>query len=310
MIRVTLDIFSGRPNPTWEVDTPSTTTDLVRTLESASEIMSDAESVSARLGFRGILVEETGAERPLTARNLPKQFRLSGDDRSGVDLALRLIDQLGDPAVEPRAELTQPVPPVTAEHLRQLIKEDVTRHRGGSPPRGGVRGFQAAAPVLGTDATTWTTQPQGACQIEIASFNPGFWNVSPVVANNNCYNYATNRRTDTFAQPGRSNGKQTATMVCSNVQTAAKSDGVLPSSMCLANNLQPRWYVALVIWPGVDYHWYRQQAGGIWGHKPGSTPATNSDNSGNVITNPQTANRGGYTSFCGYFFVGSNVQIA
>ena len=49
---------------------------------------------------------------------------------------------------------------------------------------------------------------KNALQIEVAAFNPNFWNVSPVEANNNCYNYATNRRTDTFAQPGRAAGQQ------------------------------------------------------------------------------------------------------
>ena len=38
----------------------------------------------------------------------------------------------------------------------------------------------------------------------------------------------------------------------------------------------------------------------MWTHKPGGTPATNLDNSGNPISNPETADRGGYTDFCGY----------
>ena len=32
----------------------------------------------------------------------------------------------------------------------------------------------------------------------------------------------------------------------------------------------------------------------------GDAPASNLDSSGNVITNPQTANRGNYTLFCGF----------
>jgi len=33
-------------------------------------------------------------------------------------------------------------------------------------------------------------------------FNPGNWNYQPVQRRNNCYNYATNIQTNTFAQPG------------------------------------------------------------------------------------------------------------
>ena len=52
--------------------------------------------------------------------------------------------------------------------------------------------------------------------------------------------------------------------------------------------------VALVIRPGRDFHWYRQDQNGNWSHKPGSTAATNLDNSGNVITDPRTADTGNY----------------
>jgi hypothetical protein len=64
--------------------------------------------------------------------------------------------------------------------------------------------------------------------------------------------------------------------------------------------------IALVIDPGTDYHWYRKDKNGKWTHKPGGTAATNLDNSGNPITDPETANRGGYTDFCGYFCICSS----
>ena len=40
-----------------------------------------------------------------------------------------------------------------------------------------------------------------------------------------------------------------------------------------ANNKCPRvgHLVALVIWPGVDFHWYRKGLNGRWTHKPGGT---------------------------------------
>jgi hypothetical protein len=45
----------------------------------------------------------------------------------------------------------------------------------------------------------------------------------------------------------------------------------------------------------------------MWTHKPGQTAATNLDNSGNVITDPRTANRGVYTDFCGFFRLWSDI---
>ena len=79
---------------------------------------------------------------------------------------------------------------------------------------------------------------------------------------------------------------------------------------CFPDSEKPRPLTALVVAPGpgfVDYHWYRLQKEGFWGHKPGSTAARNVDNSGHVITNPETANRGPYRLFCGYFY-GCNTQ--
>jgi len=147
----------------------------------------------------------------------------------------------------------------------------------------------------------------GAC-CGTPSYTPGFWNNDPNVrSHNNCYNYSNNKRTDTFAQPGRASGitLTLANMNCADVAPAAIADGIeaAPSA-----NACPKGCVriALVIAPGWDYHWYRRDADGMWTHKPGGTPATNLDNSGNPITNPETADRGPYTVFCGYFCICSS----
>ncbi|MFF4354029.1 hypothetical protein [Streptomyces sp. NPDC001530] len=71
----------------------------------------------------------------------------------------------------------------------------------------------------------------------------------------------------------------------------------------------PRRHMALVVWPGWDYHWYREQQGGFWGHRPGSAAARNYDNSNKSITDPETCYRGGYTNNCGYFYAGRSVVI-
>jgi hypothetical protein len=48
---------------------------------------------------------------------------------------------------------------------------------------------------------------------------------------------------------------------------------------------------------------YRYDANGRWSHKRGSTAATDLDNAGRVILNPELADRGEYDIFCGYYEV-------
>jgi len=66
----------------------------------------------------------------------------------------------------------------------------------------------------------------------------------------------------------------------------------------------------MVVAPGYDYHWYRKQKEGFWGHKPGATAARNYDNNGAVVYNPETCARYPYTDFCGYFYVPRSQKIA
>lgn len=124
--------------------------------------------------------------------------------------------------------------------------------------------------------------------------------------NNNCYNYGTNKMTGTFAQPGRAGGRlRKFPATCSDVIASANTDGLIPWPAGFA--CPNRTYkVALVTQPaamGGDYHWYRQNPDGTWSHKRGGSPAKNVDESGNLINDPRTADRDGYTNFCGFMCV-------
>ena len=161
-------------------------------------------------------------------------------------------------------------------------------------------------------------------------WDPARWNFWQVISLNNCYNYATNIQTDSFAQPGRASGLYTQTPPpnCPDVGRGAVSDGLKPvdcDSGCGCRGCCHRVALAVslgtpALWaddsgdvyerPLYDYHWYREQIGGFWGHKPGSTEARNTDNSGNLVGSPETCDRGGYTHFCGYFYAGLSVVIA
>ena len=114
---------------------------------------------------------------------------------------------------------------------------------------------------------------------------------------------AADYRTDTFAQPGLAAGAEYTALTCAAVRPAAIADCLINAPG--ANNKCPRegHLVALVIAPGIDFHWYRKGRNGYWSDKPGPTQVTNVDNSGVLIPDPRTANRGPYTNFCTFMVV-------
>lgn len=152
--------------------------------------------------------------------------------------------------------------------------------------------------------------PVGKVVCSIPGYAPNYWNDGGTIqGNNNCYNYSNNKRTDTYAQPGWAAGLSLGwdDMRCDRVFNAAKADGILPlpsSGKCPCKKDK----IALVVAPGEDYHWYRLDSGGKWSHKPAYTEATNLDNSQHAISSPETADRGRYTEFCGYFCSCSDEQ--
>lgn len=142
----------------------------------------------------------------------------------------------------------------------------------------------------------------------IPKYDPAPWNdADGVQYNNNCYNYACDLRTGTFAQPGQASGHMYSSIDCAEVGAGAVSDGLKPVDCDRGCGCRECCHtVALVIAPGpgfVDFHWYRLDRSGRWSHKPGGGEATDLDYAGNSITDPRTADRGPYTIFCGCYCV-------
>ncbi len=137
------------------------------------------------------------------------------------------------------------------------------------------------------------------------------WNTDANITwNNNCYNYGTNYRTDTFAQPGNASGQHwTSNAGCDlpapgiSAKKGAILDGLVDKPSQDNKCIYPSHLAALVNGTNYDYHWYRKGNNGKWSHKPGHTPATLLDNSGNPITDPRTADRGSYNNFCTFMQV-------
>ncbi len=114
----------------------------------------------------------------------------------------------------------------------------------------------------------------------------------------------------TFAQPGKASGCYPWSLNCTNVYAAAECDGLVGISSGTDPCPGDMHRVYLVTWPGRDYHWYREDTDGMWSHKPGSTPATNRDGSGQLIPNPEYADIGMYTDRCGFMCAcGDNADI-
>jgi hypothetical protein len=280
MLQVELDIFSGRPNPTW-ILSPKEEKELLDRIHDDPKAMLPTTATNGRLGYRGYVVTAL-SEDP--SRKLPSRFRIGGQPGSERDLNLWLLDT----SEKVDAEVDDYLREVAAGMIR---RDDLEPRQVDAFPTKGA---------LAACASNYLT----------SSTDFSFWNGAAYVQYNNCYNYASNYRNNTFAQPGRKSGYSLPfPPTCANVRTGVISDGWKDSCQA-SNNLT----ICLVIWPSTspwtgDFHFYRLCINGRWCHKPGQTPAKNTDDSGNLITNPQTANRGLYTTFCEYFYVGGGSNV-
>jgi len=124
---------------------------------------------------------------------------------------------------------------------------------------------------------------------------------------NNCYDYANDVVTNTFAQPGRGSGvcppdaRPCVKNTCEDVKNAAISDGLQWVGTELPTSLPSKGhYVSLHIWPNSNFHWIRMDADKYWSHKPGGTRVRNVDNDYKKITDPGKANFAPWTQHCGY----------
>jgi RHS repeat-associated protein len=135
-------------------------------------------------------------------------------------------------------------------------------------------------------------------------YEPEAWNDNgEIQTTNNCYSYALDDRENGNywgLQPGDAGGQPITSLsdvTLEYVTNAAISDGRIknPSFWNKLGFGKRGYYSAyLVIDEGVDYHWYRQDKGGLWSHKPGITPVLNIDASSRLIRNPTFANHGNY----------------
>ena len=280
---VTLNIFSGRPNPHWFLD-DAAAAELRDRIYHRPTLISAAPPNLDGLGYRGVEIRFENATEPILVQCGVVKVASSSPNLLDVNREIErfVLKTMPETDQNVGVAMTRQVSGVVRQHIEEALaaKIDLSKFVQIGPP-----------------------QINGNCPPNVGAcappYEPAMWNFSPTQPNNNCYNYANDRVTNTFAQPGRYHNAQYTALTCASVQPAAVADGLVASAN-FTQAIPDGWYVALVIWPNVDFHWYRQDKNGCWSHKPGSTAARNTDNSNNPILDPQTANRGGYTQFCSY----------
>jgi hypothetical protein len=299
-IRITFDLFSGRPNPSVVVDGAEEQEVLARLAparrtEAGARRRAVPESI---LGYRGLIIErieEPAAVKRKHAGRVTRPLRRGLGTVARVAAGVVRSGRTVVPTLDPFIEdfICGSTGPIRLTGLgpdfSERVREELQRYR------------DLVERVKWPSKIHWPVRPKCLCA---PLWEPDWWNdAGQVQWNNNCYNYGTNYRSDTYAQPGLANGAMYADFTCPDVLAGAVADALIDSPN--AKNKCPKegHLVALVVDPHSDFHWYRKGRNGLWTHKPGGTPATNLDNSGNPIADPRTADRGNYTDFCTFMVV-------
>jgi hypothetical protein len=322
MLEIELDIFSGMPNPTWTLSGAEEDELIERVMADPAQLSPVAtEDEQFSLGYRGVLVrlvktdDAAWSKARLTAgRSVPLAFRVGSKPAAaeapiadwllqtsesrdiGVSDEVRAVAAQGVSLVQSSWAAVDPTQasdtaPAQADEARDAP------HGAGEPGETGVEG-----------AVWW------ACGSNYFSANANVFNDPAYVTRNNCYCFASNHLANSrYALPGRRSGHPATSVTCGGVTAGLYSDGWHDG--CQTNGLT----IVLVIWPNVDYHFYRLVTGGPnwwWGHKPGGTPAKYTDDCGHSIYQyngqgyaPNNCCRGNYTDFCGYFYQNNSTAL-
>lgn len=224
-LRITIDIFSGRENPKIEFKGDEAKAVLERLRPGRKIGREKALPSIPTLGYRGLIIEQIGEP----VKGLPKTFRYANGDMFGPGLAHRAEDETFEDFV------------CGSDHVRALGRNFPEAIKGE------VERFRLLREKIVVGKVKWPPlyNPCKCAPI----YEPDWWNVPAIQPHNNCYNYATNYRTDTYAQPGKDEGAQVprASLSCASVRSAAVKDDLIDSPA--SGNACPKngHLVALVI---------------------------------------------------------------
>lgn len=131
------------------------------------------------------------------------------------------------------------------------------------------------------------------------SYTPKDWD--EIEPTHNCYAYAHNAKKDrriNFPQPGHFGAghypriHDDMDMTCDTFHQRVLMDN--PHIYPIAHGkrcARGHYKVFLAVSPNEDYHWYRQDADGLYSHKPGATPVRRTNSAGRRITDPLYSDR-------------------
>ncbi|KAH3813599.1 uncharacterized protein LOC127836350 [Dreissena polymorpha] len=285
--QVTLNVFSGRENPEWEVDE---TNSMYQQLSWAVNSERPTDIDERHMGYQGFVVRATNAHGQTAWKTVGRytsrriESILLKSCPSSVGLSPQLVNHVNAAILGQLPQTPQPKT-VSKAHVTYNNEEDT---------------------ISVSIRQHFLVRRKRQAQMCATRFAPENWNYASVQRRNNCYNYATNMQTNTFAQPGRASGRRYTQTTPQDVYAASLRDGLTPLSIPDAGR---ECLIALVIWPGEDYHYLRLDNDGTWSQKSGRTRARNTDDSGFTITDPRMADTGPYTVFAGFLGVGPNANI-
>jgi hypothetical protein len=303
-MRATLNLFSGRPNPSWRLNA-SDASELVDRVTAGVPVVAGE---APRLGFRGVTLEaeldDVARRRPLPARFVvppaaATEAGVAAPERKGGRRATAARESAPAPARDASRWLLTTAAGAVPDDVLEAASAAMSADTPVEPQQHALASVDAAqgdSPSLDLDT----------CEPFLTPIVPAFWSAPAVQFRNNCYNYAANFVSNTLAQPGRRAGRPYTGFVCGSVAAAARFDGCLPDCRGSVR------VIALAIWPGFDFHWWRLHPNGFWAHKIGTSPVLQIDNRGRVIGNglsPATCDRGPYTQFCAFFYAPLGLEV-
>lgn len=300
-VKLTLNIFSGRPNPSMILD-DATARNLFKKL-SFGALKKQTEKTTpypSVLGYRGLIIEQEGR---ILNSDIPQLLHYAHDMIYADGKAAKAEGGLESFLFDNFKSLRD------VKGLPDFRKTTEIQLKGYLDKRKlYIDNYFKNIDIFRDDI--FVPLPRPVCPCAPAP-DLAAWNSNPTVTgSNNCYNYGTNYRTDTFAQPGNATGQHwTSNAGCNlpapgiSAKMGAVSDGLIDKPNHDNKCISPGHLVALVNAPDYDYHWYRKGPNGRWSHKPGPGQATLLDSSGNPITDPRTADRTPYTNFCTFMQV-------
>jgi len=299
-MRVTMNLFSGRLNPAWRLTRQQAAEFFERLASGAAPVPQDEPPV---LGFRGFTVERD-IDDPPSVTGVPMRVVVPPPAPPPKRTSKRHRPEV---VVPPARDAASQLSEFLLETARPVVPDDVMEAAQQSMEyAAGVAEKPAPPPPAAAEAEVSRAIASPACEPFVTPIQPLFWDNPPVRFRNNCYNYASNFVSNTLAQPGRRSGRQYTAFDCGNVAAAAHVDGY--EAGCSGTMR----VVALGIWPGFDFHWWRLHPDGFWAHKIGTSPVFVRDNRGRLLGNgltPQNCDRGPYVQFCGFFFGPLGVHV-